>query len=85
MRPILNAAGRKDGRTAGTDASHRVALDAFATVAGGGTVEAEVQGRTGAITAVNNRNIFMNENCQTKPDQVQRHKKWMNVESDCIR
>lgn len=52
------------GRTAGTDASHRVTLDAFATVAGGGTVEAEVQGGTGGVTAANNSTICMRGNCR---------------------
>ena len=43
--------GRMDGRTAGTDTSDRVALDALTTVTDRGAVEAELQGRAAAVTA----------------------------------
>lgn len=55
MHTLKTATKRKDGRTAGAEASHWVALDAFAAVAGGGAVEAEVQRWTGGVAAANNR------------------------------
>lgn len=74
MRPVLNPVERKDRRTAGARARHRVALDAFAAVAEGGTVEAEVQGGTGTVTAANNSKIYVSENCQI---QTKHHGKSM--------
>ena len=49
--------GRMDGRTAGTDTSDRVALDALTTVTDRGAVEAELQGRAAAVTAGKKNNI----------------------------